>query len=458
MVSDKAADLSSLHTSTSSSSSLASPRSKVVPTRRLARKPFEKITEVDTRMEQENNIDGNSIVTPAKNETVVTSSSAAVAVNKGSHALFSFSSKENRTRKSVSYSAVAKGITTTTTTSSSNTVEIVAQSVTDIEATLNTTTDENTEEKVTENVIVVTESTENNTEDFVPAKKTTTPRGAADKKRRIELRRASNGGVSRTTSSLSSTTATAMDTSTVAPIKKPQTTWTIPAATGTAWKKSSTSTPVTPIEVPVVESSSTPKVNIPVAPLSRTSSAVSTTSTSGKTNFASFAAAVSRQQSLKSGESTVSGLPSISVTALETTHNLSTPSTPILSSSTTTTPLLRSLTRSSTGNSGSWVNIVGTKPAVDQHNTSTLDLDASVLSADNDGNTSVMTNDTKQRNVTIEPLTEKKLARRQKDIDMGKTIKGYSNYIAAVPVNKRDLRKREHPMVSIPYNDIFRFQ
>ena len=432
MVSDKASS-----TTTKSMTTTTTPRTRI-QAKRYARKPFNKIPEANMQMDQENT---SSIVTPEKNETSTTGNK-----KQGAHALFSvIIPKDSRTRASVSYSAAAKG---TTPVLSSTTNEMISE-VPELNLN-NSVEEEQTEEKVVENVVVPDETT-GNTDDFVPAKKSTgatTPRGAADKKRRIELRRASNGGVSRTNSS-SSNTAEIVSATTVPNIKKPQTTWAIPASTGPAWKKP-TSTPVTPIEVPVVETV-TPKVNPPpVAPVSRSTSNVSTTSTTtpkGTTNFTSFAAAVSRQQSLTT-KPVESAVPSVSVTELESTHNLSTPVSPVLSSAP-----VRTMTRTSTGGSGTWATIV--KPT-DQHNTSALDLDTSVVSGDNDGTNSVMTNDTGKlhRNNTIEPLTDKKLERRLKDINMGKAIKGYSNYIAAVPINKRDQRKREHPVTPDRYKEM----
>jgi hypothetical protein len=37
---------------------------------------------------------------------------------------------------------------------------------------------------------------------------------------------------------------------------------------------------------------------------------------------------------------------------------------------------------------------------------------------------------------------------RAKDIEIGKALPGYAKYIAAVPKQSRDRRRREHPTVS----------
>jgi hypothetical protein len=51
----------------------------------------------------------------------------------------------------------------------------------------------------------------------------------------------------------------------------------------------------------------------------------------------------------------------------------------------------------------------------------------------------------------IEELTEARIANRQRDIDFGKAVPGYSNYLAAVPIEKRAPRNPVHPQTPDKY-------
>jgi hypothetical protein len=80
---------------------------------------------------------------------------------------------------------------------------------------------------------------------------------------------------------------------------------------------------------------------------------------------------------------------------------------------------------------------------------STTDMDGDSVTPASAMDASMMT--TSMLSGEVEELTEARIATRQRDIDFGKTIPGYSNYLAAVPVEKRIPRNLTHPQTPDKY-------